>query len=294
MRPRLAEGLNAAFGTRLFEWLVPSPAVMYALAMLAALVVVRYRSRAAPGVVPYHALGVGLWVMASALVGARLFYLFQYLPETLAQPLRIFDLGGATVSWGAYLGGGAGLLLYCRCYRLPGQPYADLLATTIGLAIAIGRWGCFLNGDDFGTRSDLPWAVRFPHGSYPFAQQARAHLIFPLDDLSLPVHPVQLYLSLNGLLLFFLTSWYWKRFRHRPGATFCFFWLLYAVSRFLLEFFRGDHDQFLLGVPTAQAMSIPMAAAAAIGLRHCLSRPAPPPAEREGFTHSAQGAPGPL
>jgi phosphatidylglycerol:prolipoprotein diacylglycerol transferase len=272
VRPRLVEGLIAAFGTRLFEWLVPSPAVMYALAMLAALVIVRRRSRAAPGVLPYHALGVGLWVMAGALVGARLFYLVQDLPATLAQPQRIFDLGGATVSWGAYLGGGAGLLLYCRCYRLPGWPYADLLAVTIGLAIAIGRWGCFLNGDDFGTRSDLPWAVRFPHGSYPFAQQARAHLISPLDDLSLPVHPVQLYLSFNGLLLFFLTSWYWKRFRLRPGATFCFFWLLYPVSRFFLEFFRGDHDQFILGLPLAQAFSILIAVAATIGLWHRLSR----------------------
>jgi phosphatidylglycerol:prolipoprotein diacylglycerol transferase len=272
MRPRLIEGLNDAFNTRLFEWLVPSPAVMYALAMLAALAIVHRRSRGAPGILPYHSLGIGLGVMAGALVGARAFFLLQTLPTTAAQPHRMFDLAGGTVSWGAYLGGCAALWLYCRSYRQPGWPYADLFAATIGLAIAIGRLGCFLNGDDFGTLSNLPWAVRFPHGSYPFAQQARADLISPFDDLSLPVHPVQLYLSFNGLVLFFLASRYWMRFRHRHGATFCFFWVVYPVFRFILEFFRGDNVPLFLGLRTAQAISIPVAAAAMIGLRYRLSR----------------------
>ncbi len=262
MRPRIIE----AFGSGVFEWLVPSPAMMYALAMLAALVVLRYRSRDVPGLDPYHALGVALWTMAGALAGARVFHLLQHLDETLADPAQIFDVTGATASWGAYLGGAAGLLLYCRRHRLSGLRYFDLVAPAIGLAIAIGRWACFLNGDDFGTMSDAPWAVRFPHGSYPFSHQARALLISPLDDLSLPVHPVQLYLSANGLALFFLATWYWRKHRDRPGAAFCFFWLSYAITRFGLEFFRADHDRFLLGLPSAQFLCLLIGAVAALGL----------------------------
>ncbi len=262
MRPRIVDAL----GSGVFDWLVPSPAMMYALAMLAALVVLRYRARNAPGLDPYHALGTVLWVMAGALVGARVFHLVQHFGETMAAPVQIFDVTGPTASWGAYLGGALGLLFYCRRFRLSGARYFDLMAPAIGLAIAIGRWACFLNGDDFGTLSDAPWAVRYPHGSYPFAHQARAGLISPLDALSLPVHPVQLYFSAAGLALFFLTTWYWRKHRDRPGAAFCFFWLCDSVARFSLEFLRADHDHFLMGLPTAQSLCLWIAAASAWGL----------------------------
>jgi phosphatidylglycerol:prolipoprotein diacylglycerol transferase len=277
VRPRLVDALDAVSGTTLFAWLIPSPAVMYALAMLAALVALRYRSRDVPGLEPYHALGVALWTMVGALIGARAFYLIEHLPETLAEPTRILDVSGATTSWGAYLGGAAGVSIYCMRHRLRWLLYADLVATTIGLAIAVGRWACFLNGDDFGTPSGMPWAVRFPHGSYPFAAQARANLISPLDDLSLPVHPVQLYLSASGVALFFLTTWFWRRHRHRPGATLCFFWLMHGLSRFPLEYFRGDHDQFVLGLPQAQAFCIVTGVAATLGLAFVMAQSAAEP-----------------
>ena len=49
MRPRLVEYLNALFGTAAFEWLVPEPPVVYALAMLAVLwVMVRRAVRGRP------------------------------------------------------------------------------------------------------------------------------------------------------------------------------------------------------------------------------------------------------
>jgi phosphatidylglycerol:prolipoprotein diacylglycerol transferase len=245
---------------------------MYAAAMLAALLFLRYGSRGVRGLVSSHALGGGLWAMAGALAGARIFHLAQHLGETFADPSRLLDLSGATVSWGAYLGGAAGFWLYCRVHRLAASPYLDLAAPAAGLAIFVGRWACFLNGDDFGTQSDVPWALRFPHASYPFAQQARANLISPLDDLSLPVHPVQLYLSAAGLALFFLTLAFWKRLRNRPGAAFCFFWTGHSVLRFALESFRADHEHFVFGMPQAQVLCLLTGAAAASGLWYTAGR----------------------
>jgi phosphatidylglycerol---prolipoprotein diacylglyceryl transferase len=245
VRPRLVEYLNALCGTSLFDWLVPEPPLLYALAMLAALLFVARRRRRS-GLDGYHVAGAALWAMCVGLLGARLLFLAQHPGETLAHPWRALDPAGGVASWGGYLGGLAGLALYSRLYRQELPRHADLVASALGLGVAVGRWACFLNGDDFGTLSGLPWAVAFPHGSYPFVAQVRAGLISPLADLSLPVHPVQLYLSLNGLVVFLLASRFYRQFADRPGATLCFYWLCYCPARFALELFRGDQDAYLV------------------------------------------------
>lgn len=266
MRPRIVDALNAAFRAEVFGWLVPTPAAMYAIAMTAVLVVFVHRCRRL-GISRYHAAGAALWAMAGGLVGARASYLLANLRSTLSNPMQILDLGGGTASWGAYLGGVAGLVLYCRRYRQFTLQVADVVASCLGLGVALGRWSCFLNGDDYGKLSTLPWAVRFPHGSYPFVAQVRAGLLDPLDSLSLPVHPVQLYLSLNGLILFVGASLCWKRLRHRPGALFCLYWLAYCATRFLWEFARGDQPDLFGGSLTmGQLICIPIVMGAGLCL----------------------------
>jgi phosphatidylglycerol---prolipoprotein diacylglyceryl transferase len=54
-----------------------------------------------------------------------------------------------------------------------------------------------------------------------------------------PLHPTQLYLSLNAFLIFGILSWAWKR-RTYDGEIFWLYVLLYAISRGVLEIFRGD------------------------------------------------------
>jgi len=256
LRPRLVEWLDALLGTTAYAWLVPSPGVVYAAAILA-VVVLLVRRGAAVGLDRYHLLGMSLWAILGGMVGARAFYLWQHLAATLADPAQVLDVTGGTASWGAYMGSLAGLLLYAGRYHLPVGPYADVAASVAGLGIAIGRWSCFLNGDDFGAVATLPWAVRFPHASMPFVAQVQAGQLDPLTDLSLPVHPVQLYLSANGLLLFGSATHAWRRLRAHPGATFCLYWLCYDVTRFGWEFLRADQVLVLddhLTVPQVMAI----------------------------------------
>ena len=77
-------------------------------------------------------------------------------------------------------------------------------AATPGIAVghAIGRIGCFLVGDDYGTPSNLPWAVAFPLG---------------LPPTNVPVHPTQLYETL-GLLIVAVLLVRMRRQR-RPAST---------------------------------------------------------------------------
>jgi phosphatidylglycerol---prolipoprotein diacylglyceryl transferase len=250
MRPRIVEYLNDAIGGEIWGWVIPTPAVVYALMMLAMLVLF-VRRAAQSDQSKYHALGAALWAMAGGLIGARLLFLLFHIDRVLVTPEMIFNLSGATMSFGAYLGGALGFILYIRRNSLPGLKYLDVCASILGLGPFIGRWSCFLNGDDFGTLSNAPWAVSFPHGSYPFAHQVELGLLDPLQALSLPVHPVQLYLSLNGLFLFLLFTWLWKKKTFAPGLLFGWYWIAYPAIRLLIEFFRGGVEPNVFGILTA-------------------------------------------
>jgi phosphatidylglycerol:prolipoprotein diacylglycerol transferase len=54
-----------------------------------------------------------------------------------------------------------------------------------------------------------------------------------------PLHPTQIYSSINALLLTALTVAYFHT-RPKPGSVIVLGCLLYPVSRFLIEFLRGD------------------------------------------------------
>jgi phosphatidylglycerol:prolipoprotein diacylglycerol transferase len=123
--------------------------------------------------------------------------------------------------------------------RLPVVPM--LAAATPGLAVghAIGRIGCFLVGDDYGSPTSLPWAVAFPNG---------------LPPTDLPVHPTQLYEAFALIPLFVLLL-RWRR-RGRSDAFVLGAYLVLAGSiRFAIEFVRVN-ERVLGGLSVAHLASI--------------------------------------
>ena len=122
-------------------------------------------------------------------------------------------------------------------------PYPDAVRTmeervpAIALGYAVARLGCFLNGDDFGIVTTVPWGVQFPPGTEAFANHLANGWVSVGDTLSLPVHPTQLYHAAAGLLLFVvLRSWKpaW------PGQRLALALTGYGLLRFGIEFLRGD------------------------------------------------------
>lgn len=256
MRPQIVDYLNQAFGTNLFNWLVPSPAFMYALAMLVGLLVFVKRSQRRK-LSSYHALGAAIFAMIGGLIGARLFYLLLHFDRILSNPRIIFDVRGGTISWGSYIGGGLAFWIYFIIRRQPVKLYADVLGSCLGLGPFIGRWSCFLNGCCFGKLSSVPWAIVYPHGTYAFAAQARQGFVDSLASSSLPVHPLPIYLSINGLALFLLFSWLWKQNKFPAGVLFWLYWAEYTFTRFFLEYFRDETDLGSVGVFSfSQVMTI--------------------------------------
>ncbi|QDV23673.1 prolipoprotein diacylglyceryl transferase family protein [Aureliella helgolandensis] len=85
-------------------------------------------------------------------------------------------------------------------------------------------------------------------------------------DWSLPLHPTQIYASLNALLLCLLI-WHLQPLPSRDGVAFCIAILLYALSRFLLEWVRSDEaGQLGTSLTISQWVSLATACLATVGL----------------------------
>jgi phosphatidylglycerol:prolipoprotein diacylglycerol transferase len=262
VRPKIVDWLNTTLGTSALGWLVPSPAVVYGFAALVVMVLFVKRCRSAR-LLPYHALGASIWGLIGGLVGARLLYLLLRADQVWRDPGMVVDLSGSTMSWGAYCGGFAGFLLYFRREHESPWRYADALASVFGLAPFIARFACFLNGDDYGRVTDLPWGVTYPPGSLAFNAHAGHGLLGVGATESLSVHPVQLYLAATGLLLFLVFSRLWRKVNLPAGALFCLYWAADGATRFGLEFFRGDTERTYVGAfPDGQIIALLVALAA--------------------------------
>ena len=244
LRPIIIDVLNHWFRTDIFTWIIPNYSITYAFAFIVVLSVYTIRSSKV-SLNRFHAFWSGIWAIAFGLIGARLYYLLLHPDAVIRSPSQI--LIGGTGSVGGYICGALGLILSLRIYQAPTLKYMDVAASSLGLGIFIGRIGCFLSGCCFGKIANLPWAVRFPKGSLPYIAHLSEGLISSAANLSLPIHPVQLYASLNGLLLFMITSWFRSHLQEHPGATFLLFWLMFCVTRFILEYFRGDKIRGSIG-----------------------------------------------
>ncbi|HUK35786.1 MAG TPA: prolipoprotein diacylglyceryl transferase [Vicinamibacterales bacterium] len=208
--------------------------VLLAAAYLAALGwVVRAARRA--GFDPDVFMSLGMTAIIGALAGAKALYLIRNPSD--------FWSWSFVSSAGDFYGGFVGALVASAIFfwRHPTVPIwraSDICAPAIALGQAIGRLGCFMAGDDYGRPATIPWAVTF---TAPDAARIGG------APLGVPLHPVQLYEAAFCLALFGFLAWFARR-RHRDGDVIAAYTLLYAIGRFVIEFFRGDADRgFVFG-----------------------------------------------
>src|SRR5215467_6399966 len=207
------------------------------------------------GLDPEALTSLGIWAIVGALIGAKALLILRSAGDYMARPSELWSLSLLT-SAGDFYGGFLGALVASAIFfrKNPGVPVwraADLCAPAIALGQAIGRIGCFMAGDDYGRPTNVPWAVTFTD---PAAARIGG------APLGVPLHPVQLYESAVCLVLFGFLVWLGRR-RHRDGNLILTYTALYAIARFVLEFFRGDADRgFVFGglLSTSQFIGIIM------------------------------------
>ena len=199
---------------------------------------------------------LALVVFVGGLVGARVFYVVQYWGVRVHSLLDVFRVWeGGIVLYGSIIGGAIAFFTFRRLRPFPLRPYLDVVAPALALGIAVGRFGCFLNGCCYGDVCDLPWAVAFPEPSPPWQAHQSAGLISEGARWSLPVHPTQLYSVIDGLVLTGLLLAYFP-VRRRDGEVMALAMVTYPVTRALVEFLRNDERVFFGGMTISQNISL--------------------------------------
>ncbi|MDR2501794.1 MAG: prolipoprotein diacylglyceryl transferase [Oscillospiraceae bacterium] len=206
-----------------------------------------------------------LFAIAAALVGAvalgpikNLFYLLIH-PSIMSgytfwEYLR--TIFGEIIFFGGVIGGFAGMLIYRRIFAAKLRPMLDISAVGVSLGHAVGRVGCYFAGCCYGieVHAENPLALVYP--APPLHYPASAPPGVPL--LNIPLMESGFLLLLHGILVAV-----YLRTRRR-GLTAGLYLLLYALWRFVIEFYRGDtlRGEYF-GLSTSQYISL---AAAAVGL----------------------------
>jgi len=200
--------------------------VLIALAFLAG-IFVGMREARRKGIDPERVMDLGVYLLAAAIIGSRLFQVAINYHYYFANPLEIFKIWkGGLVFYGGFILAVLVGVWYMRRHDIPVWKMGDTLAPSIALGQAIGRLGCFSAGCCYGCPTDVPWAVTFTNSK-------------SLAVLGVPLHPTQLYESLATFLLFLGLYAFRKRIKF-DGQLFWTYVLCYSVIRFLIEFLRGD------------------------------------------------------
>lgn len=216
---------------------------------------------------------VVLWSIIGGVIGARLFHVADHLEYYLANPLQAISLweGGLAV-YGAFFGGIVAAIIAIRRAGFPVWKLLDAGAPAMLVGQAIGRVGCFMNGDAWGAPTAADWGVVYSHPR---------DLIRP-DLMGVPTHPYPLY-EIAAVAVWLAVLWLIRGRLAPRGTTFLVAMMGYASIRFGLTFFRQETVLFW-GLQEAQVIALATGAIAVIALlvlRITSREPGLPPAATE-------------
>src|SRR5438067_3212775 len=214
-------------------------------------------------------LDLGIYIIISALIGAKLLLLVTDFSTFRNDPKELLTLArSGGVFYGGLILAVAVALWYIQRAGLPLWTTCDVFAPGIALGHVIGRFGCLFAGCCYGKPTTVPWAITFTD---PFAA---SNVGTPLNQ---PLHPTQLYEAGAELLILGVLLATERKGRPFAGRTFWLYMLLYAISRFIIEFYRGD-DRGTVGMfSTSQFISILLAPLAIVMLVYLSRRSQPEP-----------------
>ncbi|MBF2002835.1 MAG: prolipoprotein diacylglyceryl transferase [Synechococcales cyanobacterium M58_A2018_015] len=202
------------------------------------------------GVNPDLISDLSIWLVVAAIPAARLYYVaFEWdnYANNLGEILAIWH-GGIAIH-GAILGGMAAALIFARLNKVSFWQLADLVAPSLILGQAIGRWGNFFNSEAFGRPTDLPWKLYIPLNQRPPGYTQFEYF-----------HPTFLYESIWNLGVFVLLMVLFFRgvqgkLRLKLGTLFLVYLITYSLGRFWIEGLRMD--SLMLGpLRIAQVISL--------------------------------------
>lgn len=191
-----------------------------------------------------------IYAVPISILFARMYYVtFEWSAYESGPWWKLFAVweGGIAIH-GALIGATLTAIVYTRIKKMSFWKIADILAPSIILGQAIGRWGNFMNQE--------------AHGG-PMSQAAYENFHQYLPDFimnqmcidGVTYYPTFLYESLWNLLVFGLLL-YLRRKNPLRGEVFLSYIMLYSFGRYFIEGLRTDSLYVMPGLRTAQLLSI--------------------------------------
>lgn len=190
----------------------------------------------------------------AGLIGARLwdvfFFDWAYYHNHLLEIPFVWQ-GGMAIQGGVVFGTLAGFI-YCKKHAIDFLAFADLMAPAAILGQSIGRMANLMNGDAFGHPTGGDFGILYPTTTLAYKTYGAQ-----------PLWPAEIWEGQIDVLIFVFLLFF-SSFRHKKGQIFCLYVALYSLSRFFLEFLRGDYVTPTLGLHSAQVTSLIVIVAATI------------------------------
>lgn len=201
-----------------------------------------------------------LVVVGGTLVGGHLLYAITNIDKIIkysviiAQKIKIGEFKpiyiiyvltecfGGMVFYGGFIGASIALYIYIRSSKLGNKKeMMDIYAVSVPLFHAFGRIGCFFGGCCYGVESKFGFIAE--------------NILLP-EMSGVRRFPISLLESLFNFLLFSFLLYLFKN-NFKKGRLIFVYMPVYAVGRFIFEFFRGDEIRgIFLHLSTSQWISI--------------------------------------
>lgn len=241
--------------------------VLLAASYLLGLRLAMSRSKAR-GLDSNRVLDLGIYIIIAALVGAKLLLLIVDFDQFRRDPSQLWTLArSGGVFYGGLILAVAVAFWYIWKHRMPFWTTCDVFAPGIALGHVTGRLGCLAAGCCYGSPTDVAWAITFTN------PLAATNVGTPLN---VPLHPTQLYEAAAELIILIILLVTERKGRYFPGRTFWAYMFFYALSRFVIEIYRGDPRGMIFGMSTSQFISLVLAPLS-IAMLMWLARTGPEP-----------------
>ncbi|OZU89216.1 prolipoprotein diacylglyceryl transferase [Virgibacillus indicus] len=189
-----------------------------------------------------------VYAVPIAIVFARIYYvIFEWERYADGPFWRVFAVweGGIAIH-GAIIGGVLTAIVFCKVKKISFWQLADIVAPSLILGQAIGRWGNFINQEAHGGQ--------LLDGS--FIYEILPELIINQMTINgMTYHPTFLYESMWNIIILVLLLLLRKSNPLR-GEVFLTYLMGYSIGRFFIEGMRTDSLYLVGNLRTAQLVSI--------------------------------------
>lgn len=185
-----------------------------------------------------------------AIIFARIYYVtFEWENYVNGPWWKVFAIweGGIAIH-GAIIGGVLTAIVFSRVRNISFWQLADIIAPSLILAQAIGRWGNFMNQEAHGGP--------ISQATYEsFHQYLPDFIMNQMTINGVMYHPTFLYESFWNIVVFTILI-LMRKYNPLRGEIFLSYAILYSIGRFFIEGLRTDSLYVFGELRTAQAISI--------------------------------------